>query len=224
MDGDLQDEPQRDPALSRRSSSEGSRPRLRLEEERATTRSPSATPRKLFNWVTRQAGAGRSARLQLRLQGLPPRGPRADRALRRAASLHPGARQPPGLHASASWPSTHHPAPPGRQQVRLGSLLQGPARPDHRALHHQVHPPAAASLRCHRSDLLRSSASRSTSTWLVLWALGEPVSSNRPLLLLGVLLDAARDPGPDDRADRRDDHLQELPSDATPTPSKSASR
>ena len=42
---------------------------------------------------------------------------------------------------------TPPPAAPRGQQVRLGPVLQGPARPPHRALHHQVHAPPAAPLR-----------------------------------------------------------------------------
>ena len=70
-----------------------------------------------------------------------------------------------------------------RQQVRLGPLLQGAARPDHGAVHHQVHPPAAASVRRHRAALDRRGFDQHLPGGL--WLHGEPLS-NRPLLLLGV--------------------------------------
>ena len=72
------------------------------------------------------------------------------------------------------------------QQIRLGSLLQRPPRPHHGPLHHQVHAAAAASLRLRRALFL--SAGLLINAYLaVIWFLGEPLS-NRPLLLLGVLL------------------------------------
>ena len=97
MDGDLQDDPDEIPRFLDKLEGEGLDLVSGWKHQRQDPigkRYPSL----LFNWATRLAGAGRPARLQLRLQGLPPRRARADRGLRRAAPLHPGAGQPARVH------------------------------------------------------------------------------------------------------------------------------
>ena len=185
MDGDLQDDPDEIPRLLEALDSKD----LDLVSGWKRQRNDPASkrwPSRFFNWVTRRLAQVDAPRLQLRLQGLPPRGARAGLDLRRAPPLHPGAREPPRLSRRRDRGAPPS-APPRRLEVRLGPPLQGAARPDHRALHHQVHAPAAAPLRRLRPARSSGSASPINLYLAILWFRGETLS-NRPLLLFGVLL------------------------------------
>ena len=70
---------------------------------------------RVFNWVTRTLSNVRPARLQLRLQGLPPGSPGAGRRVRRTPSLHSRARQPARL--SRRRDSGGAPSAPRRPQA-----------------------------------------------------------------------------------------------------------
>ena len=144
----------RDPPAARSARVEGPRPGVGLEAaaQRSRLEALAVAPLQLGHAAR---GAGSAPRLQLRLQGLSARGARAGLDLRRAPPLHPGARQPPRLSRRRDRGAPPS-APARRFEVRLGPPLQGAARPDHRALHHQVHAAAAPPLRRLRPDLPRA--------------------------------------------------------------------
>ena len=163
MDGDLQDDPEEIPRLL-----------ATLEEQDLDL---------VSGWKRRRQRPGLEAAAVAPLQ----LGDAAARAGRRcttstAASRSTAARCWSRSRSTASstatsrcWPaaaasrsarsrSRHHPRRHGVEQVRLGPLLQGAARPHHRALHHPLHAPAAPPLRRLRPALPRPPASPSTST------------------------------------------------------------
>src|SRR6185295_5578595 len=154
------------------------------------------------------ARAGGHPRLQLRLQGLPAGSAGGDRRVWRAPPLHPRARQPPRF---LGWrdPGDPSSAPARRQQVRLGPLLQRAPRPHHRALHHPLHAAALAPLRRFRPALPDRGLRRQRLPGVDLVRRPEPLQPASPPARHPA--DAARHPGAHHRADRRDDHLQELP-------------
>ena len=72
-------------------------------------------PSRFFNWTVRRTTGHPAARLQLRLQGVSPRGRGFGRRLRRAAPLHPGGRRAEGFRVTevaGRPPATHRRASP----------------------------------------------------------------------------------------------------------------
>ena len=182
------------------------RPGLRLEAPPPRS-GLQALPLEALQLGDAQARQGRPARLQLRLQGLPPRGARAGGDLRRAAPLHPGAGEPARLprRRDRGHPP---PAPPRRDEVRLGPFLQGAARPHHGALHHPLHAAAAAPVRRRRPGALRG---RLHHQFLSRDPLVRRRRARQPAVAAARHpADADRHPGAHHRPARRDDHLQEL--------------
>ena len=178
--------PGRDPALprprSRRADLDLVSGWKRHRRDPATKRLPSL----LFNWVTRQlAGVdlhdfncGFKAYRREVLEQISVYG-----------ELHryiPVLAEPPRLRRRRDR-GQPPPAPPRRQQVRLGPPLQGAPRPHHGPLHHQATPAGRSTCSAPSGWSSWPAASASTSTSRSAGCSGEYLS-NRPLLLLGVLL------------------------------------
>src|SRR5581483_5103942 len=136
--------PGRDPAPAREAR-RGLRPRLRLEGAAARPAAPPAPVPRLQHGHALDFGRP-AARHELRPEGLPRRGRPRPPALRRAPSLHPGARPPPRVpdRRAAGQPPTPRARP---LPLRARAVPARLPRPAHRVLHRTVPPPAAPPVR-----------------------------------------------------------------------------
>ena len=123
LDGDLQDDPAEIPRFLR-SAGRRARRRQRLEADPARPLA-QGLPQPRLQLAGQQADRLPAPRPQLRLQGLPPRGARRGRHLRRAAPVRPGPGAAPRGSASARSRSTTGRGGSGRRSTASPGSSRG---------------------------------------------------------------------------------------------------